>query len=121
MNTNSSASSPRSPCPTNSNGVPTLAHFRSPVPCRYFQAGHCNRGVSCWFDHSQPTNSTSGKHADPPLAGPSFDTRPLAGPRAAAAQRDLEAAASDELEEYTCMICYDVPSNQLYGLLGEPF
>jgi E3 ubiquitin-protein ligase makorin len=64
------------------------------VPCKFFKAGYCSRGETCWFKHEAP-KAKAGE-----------------GEPAAAASTVPATAAEDE---EPCAICFDKP--ETYGLM----
>jgi len=68
----------------------TLSPFDASKTCRYYQAGYCKRGASCWF-----------KHVDANGAGSS-------------SQPGSSSKVVDEAEQ-ACSICFETPTT--FGLL----
>lgn len=107
-------------------GMPPNRAAMAQTPCRFFQAGYCARGDTCWYKHD-----ASEEEINKPVASTSYGSgsgvndrlpkgqAPRPGNKsdapASSNATGKAAAAVVATEEHECGICFNVP--KLYGLL----
>lgn len=75
----------------------------APRLCKWFAAGYCRRGKSCWFRHDVLATSSDEAPAKQAVPAAEDTTAPL--------------TSKHIIDAEECGICYDTP--EVFGLLGK--